>query len=750
MKKKLLIRPLCKEKRFLNNYFIIRLSVLLLFIGFFQTSIANSAQQNFTIKGTVTDITTGEPIIGGTVLIEGTTKGTVTDALGNYTIEVPSQNVNLVFSYVGYLTEKIPTNGLTTIDVKLSVDVTKVQEVVVIGYGTVKKADLTGAIATVKGDDLRELATSDINANLQGKAAGVQVINNSGNPAGGTTIRIRGVGTINNANPLYVVDGIPVSAIDYLAPSDVENMQVLKDASACAIYGNRGAAGVILITTKQGASGAAKFNFDMYEGIQSPWKTLSLCNARQYSTLYREAISNANETVGEPQADMLAYVANNNSVGTDWQKVVMNFAAPEQSYTLSVSGGNEKSKYNVSGTWFRQDGTIRNGNLQKLFLRASDDFQLSSILKAGYTLSYVNAVFNNYNVNQYFGVLPVTISIDPITQPWDKSTNNYGDPEWFSQVSDNPAHIISDLANNVTTQNHIHFTAYGDIKIYKGLSFKSNFGVYMNNDHLKNYLATFDINNNLLRNVSQLNENRETDYGYTWSNYFNYDVAKGSHHVNVMIGMEAALDNQQGIQDIAYGVPSDPSLQYLSAAQSTQAPNVTSVQGEATMVSYYGRLTYSFMDKYMLTATIRDDGTSRFASSEQWGTFPSFSLGWNLKKEPFLSNIEWLTNLKILGGWGEVGNQASAGYYDYISTVVNQIRYTLGPGPTQTYVNGEIPEALSNNQLHWEVDQETNLEADISLFKNFDLTASYFVKNTSQMIIPIPVPQYTENCTNGK
>jgi TonB-linked SusC/RagA family outer membrane protein len=702
----------------------------------------NEIAQQLKVTGIVTDATTGEPLAGVSVAVEGSTVGTITDAKGKYTLDLPNSNSVLIFSYVSYLTERVPANGQSVIDVKLAVDMKKLEEVVVIGYGTVKRSDLTGAVSTVKGSDLKQLASSDVNQNLQGKVAGVQVIQNSGNPAGGTTVRIRGIGTINNSNPLYVVDGIPESSIDYLAPSDVENMEVLKDASASAIYGNRGANGVILITTKKGTTGAAKFSFDMYTGIQAPWRTLSLTNAQQYATLYKEAITNNNQPMPEPEGSMLDLVAQQKSAGTDWQKEIMNFSAPVQNYSLTVSGGTDKYKYNISGTLFSQDGTIRNGNLRKFFVRAANDWNLSKFLKGGFDVSFVNAVFNNYNVNQYFGALPVAISIDPITSAWDNSTNNYGNPVYFSQVSDNPAHIINDLANAKTDQNRLHFTVYGDAKIWKGLSFKSNFGIYLNNDHLKNYLATFHINPNLLRNEAELDENRETDYGYTWSNYFNYTQSFGGHNLNLMAGMESALDHQNGMQSKAYGVPSDPSLQYLAAAQSTTPPYLTSVQGEATMISYYGRLNYSFKDKYLLTATIRRDGTSRFASGQQWGSFPSFSLGWNIKKESFLSNVAWLDALKINGGYGEVGNQASAGYYDYVTTVNNNLRYVLGPGPNQNWVNGQIPERLSNNQLHWEIAKESNIGVHATLMRNFDIEGNYFVKKTSDMIIPVPIPEY--------
>ncbi|MCC9137604.1 SusC/RagA family TonB-linked outer membrane protein [Pontibacter silvestris] len=695
------------------------------------------------ITGTVTDATTGEALPGVTVLVDGSTTGTATGINGDFTINVPSTDATLVFSFIGYETQRVPLNGRTNVNVQLGTDAQALEEVVVVGYGTVRKSDVTGAVSTVQTEKIQQVATVDVNQALQGKVAGVQITPGSGAPGTGAKVRIRGIGSFGASDPLYVVDGYPVGSIEYLAPTDIESMEVLKDASATAIYGNRGANGVIIVTTKKGKAGAPTFNFNMYAGIQNPWRTLDLTNAAEYSRLYLEAYTNDGIDVTDPNqfnATNYAIMRNaidNNLEGTDWQEEVIHQNAPIQNYNFSVNGGGEKSKYSVSATYFNQDGTIINTGMKKFLIRANNDYTFNSRFRGGWSLNYVNARFNNYQIDQYAGVLTTAAVTSPLTPAWDSATNNYGQATQFS-TGNNPLRIANETQNLTTQQNRIVSTVYGEAEIIDGLTFRSTFGGDMSFNKIREYLPQFEISPNEVRSQSELYDERQNGWQWTWSNVFNYNKEFGNHSINAMLGQEAQTQHADNVNITGYNILNDPTQFYVGAAKSTTY-QAGSFAEESSLFSVFGRLNYSYMGKYLLTATVRRDASSRFTPDNRVGYFPSFSLGWNVMEEPFMQDISWLSNLKIRAGYGEVGNQGIVSTTSTSYVVQPQQRYVFGG----EVVEGRANTTIRNTDLKWETSAMTNVGIDAGFLNNkLNLTLEYFDKRTRDLIVQAPIPAY--------
>lgn len=703
----------------------------------------NSAFAQTMVSGVVKD-QTGLPLPGVNILLKGTTTGVVSSSDGAYRIEAPSDGT-LVFSFIGYMTSEVPVNSQSVINVQLNEDIASLQEVVVVGYGTLKKSDVTGSVASVAPKNLQEVITIDVNNAMQGRVAGVQVINNSGRPGGGSTVRIRGNGSMNGSDPLYVVDGFPTGDISFLAPSDIESMEVLKDASASAIYGNRGANGVILITTKKGKAGTAQFNFNAYTGVQTPVKTLDLLNAHEYASLYLEAWTNDGKDPSDPAVmstqnyEMLNYVIENKSKGTDWQDEVSTKYAPIQNYSFDLSGGTDKNRYRFSATYFDQQGNIKNTYLKKFFVKFNNDYKINENFSAGVAVNYLRDVVGNYNGDQYSGVLPTAIGADPITVPYDHDplVDSWGNTQLFSQ-GNNPARIVDELKDQTWGRHKMVSNLWAEVKFLKDFSFKCIFSTDLNFDKSKNYYPYFVIpESSEARTVSSLSESRSTNISWNWSNFMTYVKQIEDHSINVMIGQESYLSDGSGMNASIRNVPADPDQQYLSAGVDV-APVVGSWQGHNSLLSYFGRLNYSFKGRYLFTATGRYDGSSRFADGNRWGFFPSFALGWNVANESFLTDLSWITTLKLRAGYGEVGNQA-IGNNDYITTVTPGQRYSFG----NAVAEGRIPTTLSNPEIVWESLNMTNFGADFGFLDDRLLfTAEYFIRDTEDMLVTIPVPQY--------
>lgn len=702
--------------------------ISILFLGFTIPSIA----QQKTITGKVMNASSGNAIIGATVTVEGSVEATQTGPDGNFSIIAPSTAQALIFTFVGFETQTIPIKNQKEINVVLQVSNSQLSEVVVIGYGTQKRSDLTGAIATVKGNELTQVATSDPVQALQGKVAGVQITSNSGRPGSGTRIRIRGIGTINNSDPLYVVDGFQTSDISFLMPGDIASIEILKDASATAIYGSRGANGVVLVTTNKGKVGKAQVSFDGYTGFQELWHKLKVTDAAGYATLVSEAYKNLSQPVPSNFQDAFQQTLQNNKKGTDWQNVVTQKGLIAN-YHLTISGGSEKDRYLVSGDYFQQDGTVKNTGLQKYVLRFNNDYNFSKDIKAGVSVNFTNAInFGNQNL------LRNAVLANPLIAAF-TPTGGYGYDSLSNGV--NIARQINEQKLNKTISTDLYANFFIEATIFKGFSYRSNFGIRYDNYHNKTYLAQYYIGINDQNSISSLGENRSQTVNWVWTNYINYNTILGSsNNISVTLGQEAQRNQSNGINLRAFDVPSDVSLQYISATRSVSISNFGSSQYDNSLLSFFGRANYAYKSRYLLTATLRYDGSSKFLPSVQWGVFPSLGAAWRISDENFFTNnIKFISSLKLRAGWGKVGNQSAAPNYAFITTANPNMNYVFN----DAVVPGLMPTQLSNPNLKWESAITDNIGLDAGFFdEKLTFTADYFIKKTKDMIALLPVADY--------
>ncbi|MFD1469123.1 SusC/RagA family TonB-linked outer membrane protein [Hymenobacter caeli] len=697
-----------------------------------------AAAQEQTVQGTVKD-GKGEALPGATVVVKGTTAGASSGADGRFSVQAPS-NAVLVFSSVGFTRQEVPVNGQSTINVVLAAADQDLNEVVVIGYGTAKKSDLTGSVASVSGAQLTQVATSDPVQALQGRVAGVEVTSNSGQPGSGTRIRIRGVGTINNADPLYVVDGIQTGDISFLLPTDIESTEILKDASATAIYGSRGANGVVLITTKHGKAGKTQFNLFGYTGYQEIRKKLDLTNAQQYATLVTEAYANGKQAIPGDYTAILNSALQGGATGTNFQDFVTQKGLITN-YALSASGGTEQNRYLISGNYFQQDGIIAATGLKKYVIRVNDDVVLTDRVKAGVSATFTTA--NQTGAGDgtgnafYSPVLQYATQANPIGSPYNADGSYSYDN--ITSFTPNLARYISEQQGNKTQSSTLFSNAYLDVTILKGLTFRSTFGVNYNNYHPKYYQPQYFLGANDQRSQSALIETRGENVGWVSSNYINYTKDLGSNSsFSATLGQEAQRGYGNSISISGYNVPADPTLQYISAARSSSS-TVRSGQYDGGLISYFGRANYNFRDRYLLTATLRFDQTSRFLPAHRTGTFPSAGAAWNISNEDFMKGQTIFSVLKLRGSYGLVGNQNAAPNYGYASTAVNNQLYVFN----KTVAPGLAVATLNNPDLKWETAITTDFGIDASfLDSKLTFTGDYFNRRTKDMIALLPVPDY--------
>ncbi|MCB2408917.1 TonB-dependent receptor [Hymenobacter lucidus] len=702
------------------------------------SSANDSGSQDVTVSGRVVDAK-GDGIPGVTVVVKGTAIGTGTSQDGSFTLQAPENSV-LVFSFVGYSRQEVPVTGATTsLSVTLSEDKQALSEVVVIGYGTARKSDLTGSVASVSGTQLTQVATSDPVQALQGRVAGVEVTSNSGQPGSGTRIRVRGVGTINNSDPLYVVDGIQTSDIGFLLPADIESTEILKDASATAIYGSRGANGVVLITTKHGKAGATQFNLSGYTGFQQIRRTLPLTTAAQYSTLVLEAFTNAGKALPD-YAPLLQQAIATNAEGVDYQDLVTQKGLITN-YSLSASGGTEQNRYLVSGSYFQQDGIIKNSGFKKYVIRVNDDIVLTKRIKAG-----VAATFTNNNQtgsgdgqggSQPYLVLQYALQTNPVLNPFGPN-GTYNEDNITRNALNVPRYLDEQKLNKIQN-NNLFSSSYLDVELFKGLSFRSTFGINYFNNHPKVYQPQYYIGPVDQRAQSALIETRNENVSWVWSNYANYTKTFADNSTfSATLGQEAQRGYGNGISITAFNVPADASLQYASASRST-GNVVRSSQYDGSLSSYFGRVNYNFRDRYLVTGTLRLDQTSKFLGPVRKGYFPSVGAAWNISNEQFLKDISYLSVLKLRASYGQVGNQNAAPNYGYASVASNNQTYSFNgvaaPGLAISQIN--------NPDLKWETAITTDVGLDAEFFDSrLTLTADYFERRTQDMIALLPVPDY--------
>lgn len=753
-------------KRMKNKRFIF-LMILLVHLGSLQLFANNSRNKNqilqdFKVTGTVTDKKSGESIIGASVVVKGTTLGTVTDVNGNFTLSVPESNAQIVISYIGYTTLELLANTASPMSIVLAENVVEMGEVVVVGYGTQKKLDLTSSISTISVNDLKSVPAISTETFLQGRAAGVQVATNTGAPGSSVSVKIRGVVTTGNSEPLYVVDGMPMAAgggdnkfgINSLNPSDIESIQILKDASSAAIYGSRGSNGVVLITTKRGKSGKPSISLESYYGVQSQANRMDVLDKTQFKQYYD--LLGVFRTKYDDFEDPAQFAA---LPDFDWQKEIMT-PAPTSNIQLSLSGGNENSTYIVSIGNNSVDGLVKNTSFNRSNFRINSDHTINKWLKFGESLnlsySSRDRVMESGVGYNYISAPPITAALvsDPTTTAYaEDGTLNY-----MKHTGSFNGAGIRDRANYTYNNKKVSGNMYFEISFLKELKFKSNLGLDYNLGETKEFLPSFNVAGSPLNEGQLVPSLKQSDAHTTYlimENTLSYNKVFGKHSLNAMGGFTVETNSYYDIGGFSSTISGNQDyLQYLSAGNPSD-PNRSIYGGAAEwrMYSYLGRVNYSYNDKYLLTASVRRDASSRFGPNNRAGVFPATSVAWKIKNEEFMKNIDWLYQAKIRVGWGQVGNQNNIGNYSYNTVIQPNANYAFGdpkvsiPGVTAGVnyfgYQGTSGGKPGNKDLTWETTETTDIGLDVSLFKNkLSFSTDWFLKDNTGMLMQSTVPDY--------
>lgn len=709
------------------------------------------------ITGVVTN-EKGEPVSNATIIVKGTNLGTETDENGLFRVDVPQDNAVLIISYTGYDSQEIAIEGRTQINVSLQLSNNTLNDVVVVGYGTQRQRNVTGAIASVGTREIKSVAVTGFDQALQGRMAGVQVTQNSGEPGGSVSIRIRGVGSINSSSePLYVVDGIPLTgSINSINPNDIERIDVLKDASSAAIYGSRGSNGVVLITTKRGKQGKLQVSFDGYVGTQRPTKKIELLNGPQFAKL-------ANENLVNGGMDPNPRWSNPESMPTyDWQEEIFQ-TSPIQSYNVSMSGGGDRSRSFFSVGFFQQGGIIIGSDYKRYTSRFNTDYDISDRIKVGATINLAYAQKSSVSTdNDFAGVLVNASQLQPTTPIYNATDgldadniffgwNGYNFTSKFAPVNYYPTGLNNEVyiykERYITSPNNnfqIMTSAFAEAEVIKGLKLRSNINVgfgssigqYILKDAPDEIATTGQY-----RSPSSYGENMGRYLQWNWINTATYSKAFGAHNVSVVVGSDALKENSNGLG--ANGVGNIEGQNSINATDNIAGRRATGSPSDFSLVSYFARVTYDFDGKYLLTANIRRDGSSKFGPNRKYGNFPSASIGWRISQEDFMRDVTSVDELKIRASYGTVGNQ-NIPNFKYLSTFTNDAgtyQYVLGPG--QVPVIGMYANNIGDANIHWEKATQMNIGVDASFLNNkFTFTGDYYIKNISDLLGYYPLPSY--------
>jgi TonB-linked SusC/RagA family outer membrane protein len=693
------------------------------------------AQGTVTVAGRVTDAGTGETLPGVSVQVKGGGGGTQTDVNGAFKINAPG-NGTLVFTYIGYQTQEIPVNNQTTVNVPLKAASQQLEQVVVVGYGTQRRRDVTGAISSVRSRDIANRAVISPAQALQGKAAGVTVTTNSGTPGDAPSVRIRGVGTVGNSNPLYVVDGVFVDDIRYLNTQDIQSMEILKDASSLAIYGVRGANGVIIITTKTGHQGKAQISFDSYYGFTEVAKTIKMANAPEYQQLTREAIINttpANETPQIP--DVLQNPA---TTSTEWFDQIFRNGAI-QNYQLSVSGGSEKVNYNVSGSYSREQGILLNNSYERINVRANNDYKPFNNLKFGHSLAFSTSYSNNIPTS----VVSTAYNAPPLYSPTNNEGSFIGPP--LSNVGNPLAQIY--YTYDKVRSNRFVGNVFGELTLLKDLRLRSSFSTDLTYNNGRVYTPQYLVSSNQKNEVSKLTVARDQFLTILWENTLTYEKNFNNvHRLNILGGATMQTQRAEFASGTRNNVPGyNRDVIFLNTGD-LNGQGTTNRGNEYAYLSYLFRTNYSLLDRYLVTLSFRADGSSRFPQDNRYGYFPAIGLGWRLSEEPFMKAFTWLDNLKLRGSYGILGNTNIPDYLYYarISTLtdINNPRTNLGYnfGPDETYNAGATELNSFTSNLLWEKVNQLDLGLEMALLKNkLTFEADYYNRKTKDMVVQLPI-----------
>lgn len=709
----------------MKHYYLYYFRLIFLSMAIFSTTLAFAQAQ--TVSGVVTDDATGEPIPGVNILIKGTTTGTVTDIDGHYQLNVPEEGT-LVFSSVGFATEEIPVQGRSVIDLALVQDIQSLSEVIVVGYGTQERARVTGAISSVSSEEISELPVASVDQALQGKASGISVVN-TGSPGVNPLVQIRGLGTVGNNNPLYVINGMPDNsgAINSINPNSIESIQILKDASAAAIYGSRAANGVILITTKKGTKGKTTISLDAYYGVQEAWRQLDLLNREQYIDYGIDLTEDTDAGIPARFNDLGEYA----NVETDWQDEMFRTAAI-QDYNITISGGGDNSVFSLGGGYFDQEGIMLGTGFERYSFNANSEFTLGKV-KVGETLILSRSTRKNEPFNGGRSQIEHMIKMVPYipVRDEDRLGGFKGTDAVDASDPENPV-LNALLRQNTDYNTKILGTAYASYEIIEGLEYKLLLGLNMNFGFNDQFTPRFQPSDTYSNNpTADVNQNRSTLISPLISNQLSFNRTFDKHTINAV----AVIEKQTSSFSNTGGAGETDLTDYLEVLSGLENPAIQGSKTEYALISYLGRINYDYAGKYLFSASVRRDGGSRFGT-EKWGTFPSFSAGWRLSEEPFLSDVTFLSDLKIRGSWGKAGNDA-IGDYVYQATIDGQHPYILGG----VLVPGYTLRSLANPDVKWETTVMTNIGLDLG-FLNDQIRASveYFNNETQDMLLSVPIP----------
>lgn len=740
----------------------------------FYLSITSLYAQELAVSGNVKDAT-GEFVIGASVLVKGTTNGTITDIDGNFTLTGLSAGSVIEVSYIGYVTQSLTVQDATPLQIVLKEDTETLDEVVVVGYGVQKKSVVTASIAKVSSDDLASTAPTRMDNALKGLAAGVTVTSSSGQPGAAAQIRVRGIGTINNSDPLYIVDGMPIEGgLDYLNPNDIASIEVLKDAASGAVYGARAANGVILVTTKTGKIGATKVSYDFSYGWQNAWKKRDVLNASQYAMMINEGYTNAG--MDPKYSNPNAY-----GTGTDWQDLVFNDNAPMMNHQLSVSGANEKVSYLFSAGYYTQDGIVggnyNRSNYERLTLRSNTQYTLFdekenrnwlNSLKFTSNLSYARVESTSIDANSTWGSpLGSALALSPILTPYDEGDaaqaqlDKYANTEGYVPMYDphngklfsipgseygemtNPLANLS-LPGTVGWSHKFVANFSAELQIWDNLKFKASYGADLSFWGDDGYTPEYYLRNGGFSTHSTAFSSKYDGLVWQLENVLMYDKTIDKHGFSVILGQSAKKTtgsylwgsrNNINNYDRPY-IDASNGLAENGDRDAAGAPTETS-----TLASLFARASYNYDERYMLQVTVRRDGSSRFGANNHYAVFPSFSLGWNLTNEKFMQRRpDWLTTTKVRLSWGKNGNE-NIGNFRY--TVLTSAGNNAIFGASESVINGVKASGLANPDLRWEESEQLDLGLDFGFFNNaLTFTADYYKKTTNGMLMTMNIPSY--------
>ena len=692
-----------------------RLSKLSIIWMLLTCALAMSAQ----ISGVIVD-ETGEPIIGASILEKGTTNGTITDYDGNFTLDV-AEGAMLDISYVGYAPQSV--KAAAGMHIVLKEDTEVLEEVVVVGYGVQKKSDLTGSISQVSEKDLQKTPAPSLGSALEGRAAGLQVTG-SGAPGSNVSLNIRGIGSINNSQPLIVIDGVPTDVpLNMINMDDVATVDVLKDASATAIYGSRGAYGVVIITTKKGENEKGHISLKGSFGFDQLQRTLPLLKAYQFASLHNEMMANAGQPQNPAFADPTAL-----GDGTDWMSELWQFA-PTQNYSLSYSGGTQKSNFYVSGAYYDQKGVIKTTAYRRITLQFNHDTQLLNWLKFGHKLSLNHDVKSGgeYNIQNTMRALP--------TQAIKNEDGTWAGPVGLAMYVGDIANPVGKMMENTSSTKGYNLLGniYAEIKPLDWLIFKTTFGMQVMYWDQQSWTPAYDWQP-IAQPESQVFRSFDKSITWLWDNTLSFvKTFKDKHNFTAMIGSSMQANDYEFMSGAVQGFVSENARQLSNGLLE---PTIYGNKSDWALLSFMGRVTYGYDNRYLLTATFRADGSSRFAKKNRWGYFPSVALAWRMSEEHWFKKSFWLTDFKLRAGYGLTGNQASVGNYAYASKL-QTVQYSFG----DKQVGGLAPWELPNPNVRWETVEQYNVGADFAFFdQRLHATVDWYIKNTNDMLVPMSVP----------